>query len=222
MTALGAEVLAVARQLPEEDANSLDQVHYLAADIAEEEGQNKVLKWVEENWGHLDCLVNNVGTNIRKSTLEYSNEDYRKLMTTNLESAWALCKLFHPLLAKADDGNIINLGSVAGVKTVRTSTAVYAMTKAAMEQMTQFFAADWGPDKIRVNMVHPWYTNTPLVQQVLQDAEKKKSILERTPLGRIGQPEDVARAVCFLAMPAASYITGISVPVDGGFLTLGL
>jgi Tropinone reductase 1 len=96
------------------------------------------------------------------------------------------------------------------------------MSKAAMEQMTRFLAVEWGPHQVRVNAVLPWYTATELAEQVLKDPEKKERILERTPLLKIGQPAEVARAAAFLAMPAASYITGVCLPVDGGFLALGL
>ncbi|MEL7171092.1 MAG: SDR family oxidoreductase, partial [Bacteroidota bacterium] len=103
-----------------------------------------------------------------------------------------------------------------------TSTAAYAMTKGAMDQLTDFLAVEWGPDGIRVNAVHPWYIRTPLAEQVLQDDAKRAKIIGATPLERVGEPEEVARAVAFLAMPAASYITGAHLVVDGAFSKLGL
>ena len=117
---------------------------------------------------------------------------------------------------------MINVSSTASQRVVRTSTAAYAMSKAAIDQLTKFFAVEWGPDDIRVNAVLPWYTATPLVESVLSDPMKKENILSRTPLNRICLPEEVARMIAFLSMPAASYISGVCVPVDGGFSALGL
>ena len=148
-------------------------------------------------------------------------EDLRKIFAINIESAFELSRLFYEFLSVEEGGAIVNVSSVAGQQAVLTSTAAYAMTKAAMDQMTRFLAAEWGDKSIRINAVLPWYIETPLAIEVLKDASKKEHILSRTPMNRIGQPEEVARAVCFLAMPASSYITGACLPVDGGFLSLG-
>lgn len=222
---LGAEVLAIARG--NEALESLKQrldhpgLHIKTADVSAGYDRQQLLRWVEKNWGSLDGLVNNAGINIRKSTLDYEEADYQRIMSVNLDAAWELNRLFYPLLQKAEDGNIINISSVASERAITTSTAAYAMTKAAMDQMTRFLAADWGKEGIRVNAVQPWYIRTPLAEEVLKDADKKARILARTPLGRVGNPEEVASAVAFLAMPAASYISGVLLPVDGAFLCLG-
>jgi Tropinone reductase 1 len=92
------------------------------------------------------------------------------------------------------------------------------MTKAALNQMTQFLASEWGPDGIRVNAILPWYIATPLVESVLSDPEKLKPILEKTPRKRVGQPSEVADLIAYLASDRASYVSGALVPVDGGFL----
>lgn len=222
---LGAEVLAVARgnEALEALQQKLDHssLHIQTADVSAGYDQQRLLRWAEQNWGGLDVLVNNAGINIRKSTLDYEEADYRRIMAVNLDAAWELNRLFYPLLKKAEDGNIVNISSVASERAITTSTAAYAMTKAAMDQMTRFLAADWGEVGIRVNAVQPWYIRTPLAEEVLKDADKKARILARTPLGRVGDPEEVAAAVAFLAMPAASYISGVLLPVDGAFLCLG-
>jgi Tropinone reductase 1 len=96
------------------------------------------------------------------------------------------------------------------------------MTKGALDGLCTFLAAEWAPQGVRVNLVAPWYVATPLAAAVLEQPEKRAAILARTPLGRVGQPEDVARAVAFLASPAAGWITGVTLPVDGWFLALGL
>lgn len=224
---LGAEVWISART--KEDVNKMVlefsdlgfKIKGTNIDISSAEGRMELMREIEYSWGKLDILINNAGINIRKPTLEYQPEDFDKIMSVNLNAAWEMSRLCFPYL-KESRGNIVNISSTASQRVVRTSTAAYAMTKAAMEQMTKFLAVEWGPYQVRVNAVLPWYTATELAEQVLKDPEKKERILERTPLLKIGQPAEVARAAAFLAMPAASYITGVCLPVDGGFMALGL
>ncbi|RYY88095.1 SDR family oxidoreductase [archaeon] len=101
------------------------------------------------------------------------------------------------------------------------SGVVYAMTKAALTQMTYNLACEWAKENIRVNTVAPWYINTPLVQPVLQNPEALQAVLNKTPMGRVGQPEEVSSIAAFFLMDCASYITGQVVGVDGGFLRSG-
>lgn len=169
----------------------------------------------------LDILINNVGTNVRKPTTEYTNEEYRHVLATNLDSAFALSRAAYPLLARSGDGAIVNIGSVAGTVAI-LSGLPYAMTKAALDQMTRYLAVEWAKDGIRVNAVNPWYTRTPLASPRLADPAFVQRVLDATPLKRIAEPEDVAGVVAFLCLPAAHHITGQTVAVDGGFLAQGL
>ena len=211
-----ADVSALVARLQADGADAAG----LAADLSTQAGRAALLGAVEAHWGGLDVLVNNVGTNLRRPTLEYTLDDLRTLMAINLESAWALSTAAHPWLKGG--GSIVNVSSISSQIIVQTSTAAYAMTKGAMDQMTRFFAVEWAPDGIRVNSVHPWYIRTPLAEQVLQDPDKRARIEAVTPMGRVGEPEEVARAVAFLSMAAASYITGEHLSVDGGFCRLGV
>lgn len=223
---LGAAVVIVARNAEEVAACCAtwrqrgEPAAGVAADVTTEEGRDAVLAQVRATQGGLDILINNVGTNIRKPSLEYAADEYDFLLRTNLASAFALCRAAHPLLAQSGDSRIVNIGSVAGSVSVH-SGAPYAMTKAALDQMTRYLAVEWAGSGIRVNAVNPWYTQTPLASAVLDKPDFRAAVLARTPLGRIAEPEDISGLVAFLCLPAASHITGQCIAVDGGFLAYG-
>ncbi|KAA0050360.1 tropinone reductase-like protein [Cucumis melo var. makuwa] len=170
--------------------------------------------------GTLNILVNNAGTNIRKPTAEYSLEDVSTLMTTNFESAYHLSQLSHPLLKASGNGSIVFISSVGGLVSVG-SGSIYAATKSAINQLTKYLACEWAKDNIRVNGVAPWYINTPLVEKLLNNKTLVDNIVSRTPLRRIGESKEVSSLVAFLCLPAASYITGQIMSVDGGFTANG-
>ena len=224
--ALGAEVLVVARKQPELDALLAEwqaqnlPATGLAADMSQAAEREKVAAAVETRWGKLDILVNNVGTNIRKKTVAYSGKEYELLLNTNLTSAFHLCQLLYPSLQKSGQSSIIQISSVSGLHHVR-SGAIYGMTKAALIQLTKNLAVEWADDGIRVNALAPWYIRTPLAEAVLQNEAYLNDVLARTPLGRIGEPAEVAAAAAFLCLPVASYITGQCLAVDGGFSIYG-
>ncbi|RVW49278.1 Tropinone reductase-like [Vitis vinifera] len=116
--------------------------------------------------GKLNILVNNVGTSFRKPTVDYTAAEYSTIMTTNLESAYHLCQLAHPLLKASGVGSIVFVSSVAGVVSLGTGS-IYAATKAAINQLTKNFACEWAKDNIRSNSVAPWYIKTSLVEHVI-------------------------------------------------------
>lgn len=221
---LGAEVIVISRN--ETDFDDLykninsDKLHFIQADVSISKDIQKIIKEVEQKWGLLDILVNNVGTNIRKRTEEYTVDEYDKIVNTNLRSAFELSQKSYPLLKKSEQGNIVNVSSVAGQTHIRTGS-IYGMTKAAMIQLSKNLAGEWAKDEIRVNTVAPWYIKTPLAETVLKNMDYKNEVLDRTPNGKIGNPEDVSAAVAFLCMPAANHITGQCINVDGGFIING-
>jgi Tropinone reductase 1 len=196
-----------------------EPVETLAADLATEAGRDKVAAWVESR-GALDILVNNAGSNIRKPIEQFSFAEYRQVLDTNLDSAFELCRRLLPQLRAAAPAAVVNNASVAGLTHLRTG-APYGMSKAAMIQMTRNLAVEWAAGGVRVNAVAPWYIDTPLARQVLDDADYREAVLARTPMGRIGTTDEVARTIAFLCMPAASYITGQTLAVDGGFSVYG-
>lgn len=220
---LGASVFIIARDndlLQQQLADYRQQGHQvegLAADVSQPGVAAQIVDAVKAVWNSVDILVNNAGTNIRKPTAEYSPIEYEHIVNTNLRSAYELSQATYPLLKASSAGKLIFVSSVSGLSHT-SSGSLYGMTKAALLQLTRNLAVEWAPDQIRVNAVAPWYINTPLATPVLTNPEKLTGILKRTPMNRIGEPEEVASVVSFLSMPASSYVTGQTIAVDGGLL----
>jgi Tropinone reductase 1 len=196
------------------------EIRTCVADVSDDEQRRELLDWVEDIDDGLNILVNNAGGNITKAANDYTEDEWRGIFETNLFSAFELSRLAYPLLVKHAASAIVNVGSVSGITHVR-SGAPYGMTKAAMHQMTRNLACEWAEDGIRVNAVAPWYIRTRRTSGKLADPDYLDDVLLRTPMGRIGEPEEVAAAVAFLCLPASSYITGECIAVDGGFLRYG-
>lgn len=228
LAGLGANLLLVARdedyleQVRAELAEDFPGIEILAfgADLTEAEERLAVFDWIADLGAPLSLLINNAGGNQPAAALDYREEAYRAIFEQNLFSAFEMCRLAHPQLVQHANAAIVNVGSVSGVTHVRTGAA-YGMSKAALHQLSRNLAVEWAVDGIRVNAVAPWYIRTQRSEPALADADYLDEVLDHTPLRRIGEPEEVAAAIAFLCLPAASYITGQVLAVDGGFLSYG-
>jgi Tropinone reductase 1 len=228
LAGLGADLLLVARdedyleQVRVELGEDFPAVRMLAfgADLTEAEERLAVFDWIADLGVSPSLLVNNAGGNQPGATLDYAEDDYRAIFEQNLFSAFEMCRLSHPHLVQHANAAIVNVGSVSAMTHVRTGSP-YGMSKAALHQLTRNLAAEWAVDGIRVNTVAPWYIRTQRSELALADPDYLDEVLDHTPLRRIGEPEDVAAAIAFLCLPAAAYITGQVLAVDGGFLNDG-
>jgi Tropinone reductase 1 len=206
----GAEVWSVA----------LDEGE-VVADLGTEAGRLAVLESLPADWTALDILVNNAGINVRKPTAEYTLAEYQQVQRVNQEAMHEMCRLLYPRLKASGRGSVVNIGSVAGNLSVGTS-AVYAMTKAAVAHLSRYLAVEWAPDRIRVNAIAPGWVATKLTERIQHTPEAMQLIEARTPLGRMGRPEEIAAVAAFLCLPVASYLTGAVIPVDGAMSAYGM
>ncbi|KAG7572960.1 NAD(P)-binding domain superfamily [Arabidopsis suecica] len=197
------------------------QVSGSVCDVTSRPDREKLMQTVSSLFdGKLNILVNNVGVLRGKPTTEYVADDFSFHISTNLEAAFHFSQLSHPLLKASGFGSIVFMSSVTGIVSVECGS-IYGLTKGALNQLTRNLACEWAKDGIRANAVAPNVVKTPLSQSYLEDVGFKEALFGRTPLGRAGEPNEVASLVVFLCLPAASYITGQTICIDGGFTVNG-
>jgi 2-deoxy-D-gluconate 3-dehydrogenase len=193
------------------------QVLALQADVTQEADCNALVQATLTRFGRLDILINNAGTNIRKPPQDYTLEEWRTVMDTNLTSAFLCSKAAYPALVQAGGGKIINTGSMTSL--FGASFAMpYSSSKGGIVQMSKALATAWAKDNIQVNAVLPGWINTDLTRQARIDVPGlHERILARTPAARWGEPTDFEGIAVFLASRASDFVTGAAIPVDGGY-----
>ncbi len=193
----------------------------MTANVAEEAAVAALVKRTTEEFGRLDIVINNAGTNIRKMPQDLSLAEWHHVMDTNLTSAFLVSKAAYPHMKQQGGGKVINIGSMMSIFGVRFSPA-YAPSKGGIVQLTKALATAWAVDNIQVNAVLPGWIDTELTQGARREvAGLHDSVLRRTPAGRWGVIEDMAGVAVFLAGPGSDFVTGTAIPVDGGYSIQG-
>ncbi len=222
LAAAGADVIVSARSEAEietaaEEIRTLGRrAAAIAADVTIERDCARLAERAVKELGPVDILVNNAGINVRKPVIELTLEEYRRVLATNLEGYFLCARAFGPGMLERGSGKVINISSIMG-RVALPNQAAYASSKGGVEQLTRVLALEWAPHNVQVNALAPTYFETELTRPLFDDPERNAFITERTPMGRWGQPHELAGAVVFLAGDASNYITGQTLLVDGGW-----
>lgn len=195
-----------------EIANQNSNIHIFQADVSNPKEVIMLINYTYNNFGRIDLLVNNAGIDLWKTIDEVSEEEYDNVMNTNLKSAFIASKEVTPYMIKQHNGSIINISSIWGITGASCET-VYSISKAGMDGLTKSLAKELAPSNIRVNSIAPGAINTDMNKNfTIEELEK---LNEEIPLGKMGEPEDIAQAVLFLANN--DYITGQVLEINGGW-----
>lgn len=218
LIAAGAKVVISGRReevLKEACAELGEAASCVVNDIADLKGIPAFVEAIEAD-GPIDILVNNAGRHIKKSVLDTTDEDFHGVIETNLLGVFALSREVGRFMIPRGEGRIINIVSMTSIFGIPLVCA-YSAGKSGTQGLTRQMATEFSPHGITVNAVAPGFIDTAMSRKAFAgDPARKEKVLSRTPMDKLGLPEDVAHAVTFLASPAASYITGVVLPVDGG------
>ncbi len=217
----GAKVVLAGRNQAKGDAAAATLGRgavFIAADVTQKAQCLELVAQTVATFGRLDILINNAGIAVRKNPEDYTEEEWHRVMDTNMTSAFLCSQAAYPAMVQAGGGKIINIGSVMS-QMAAPHAAPYATSKGAIVQFTRAIATAWAKDNIQANSVLPGWIDTELtVAARTQVPGLNESILARTPAGRWGVPEDLAGIAVFLASRASDFVTGAAIPCDGGFL----
>ena len=187
-------------------------------DVTDEKAVAHGLAEVEKQHGGIDVLVNNAGRAARKPATELAREEWQAVIDLNLTAVFLCSRAAMPYMEKRGGGSIVNLASIMGFSGGIFPNASYQASKGAIVNLTRALALEWAPHNIRVNAVAPTFVRTELTVPIFSDPDTMKRVMHHTPLGRLPEPEEIAAAIVYLCSPAARSITGITLPVDSGFL----
>jgi len=223
----GATVVVAARNA-QKNERAVAELRALGAtadaipvDVADEASCNALVATTVQRFGRVDVLVNNAGTNVRKPPEELTLDEWRLVMDTNLTSAFMLSKAVYPHMKAQGGGKIINTGSMMSLFGSSFAPA-YAASKGGIVQFTKSCALSWAPANIQVNAVLPGWITTELTERAQAEVPGLyERVLGRIPTGRWGEWDDMAGVAVFLASAASDYVTGVTIPVDGGYAAQG-
>ena len=222
----GANVALVGRrkELLEAVAKQIgDNARAFPADVSKRDDIHRVLDQVSRNFGAIHVLLNNAGI-LHIGTAEQISEDqWDETFNVNVRGVWLLSTAVLPFMRKAGGGSIINMASVLGINGAK-NRAAYASSKGAVVLLTKCMAIDYGQENIRVNAICPSFIETELTAAVLSKAPHPEAVRKERiavhPIGRLGEPEDIAGLAVYLASDESSWVTGAAFPVDGGYLAV--
>jgi NAD(P)-dependent dehydrogenase (short-subunit alcohol dehydrogenase family) len=190
--------------------------HYKVCDLSNVAAVPALVAEITNEYSQIDILVNNAGINLKKHFTEVTDEEFQRIVQTNMNAVFAISREVTKGMLATGTGCIINISSMAAQYGIPYVIA-YTAAKTGIEGMTKAMAVELSPRGIRVNCVAPGFIKTNMSAKALDsDPERKQKVMSRTPMGHLGEPEDVAEAVYFLSSDAAKYITGVVLPVDGG------
>jgi NAD(P)-dependent dehydrogenase (short-subunit alcohol dehydrogenase family) len=195
----------------------------VTGDVTKEADIDRLTEVTLRDFGRIDLLLNNAGVADQiVPTLEQSVQTWERVMDIHLKGMYLCCRRIGREMVRQMEGRIVSISSVAGFVGFPMRTA-YGPAKAGIAHLTRVLAVEWAPYNIRVNAIAPGYVRTPLVENIIKEGKlEEKRLAERTPMGRLARPEEIAAAAVFLFSDDASYITGVTLPVDGGYLAYGL
>jgi len=211
------QVETTAREIEERGRRSLR----VTSDVANRDSLEHVLSEAVGAFGQVDILVNSAGTTKRAPTLTFLEEDWNNIIDTNLTGTLRACQVFGRHMLERGSGSIINIASLSTFVALN-EVAAYSASKAAVGSLTKSLAIEWSSRGVRVNAIAPGVFRTALNQKLLDETERGREFLVRTPMKRFGNVDELAGAAIFLASDAASFVTGEIIAVDGGFLASGV
>jgi len=219
MQMAGAKVIITGRRefaLQEAVQNLGNNVHYIVNDVTDLANLEGLVERVENTYGPIDILVNNAGINMKKPAIEVTDEDFDRIVHTNLNSVFALTRACGKRMLQRQSGSIIMISSMAAYYGIDRVVA-YAASKSGVEGMVKVLASEFSKFNVRVNAIAPGFIETNMMKTAMSsDPDRINKALGRTPMAKFGKPKDIGWAAVFLASEAAGYITGASLPVDGG------
>ncbi len=215
----GIQTIIIGRdenKLKEASSNLGELCAYRVYDLSETSGMPALISEIVASFGAPDILVNNAGINMKKPFTEVTDDDFKLIIQTNLNAVFSLTREVVKVMLPKGSGSIINISSMSSQYGIPYVIA-YTATKSAIEGMTRAMATELSPMGIRVNCVAPGFIATAMSTKALSnDPQRMNKVMSRTPMGKLGEPADVAQSILYLASDAAKYVTGVVLPVDGG------